>query len=110
MATKKTSDKVEIIENDVTEPDTPKGEVVDGVYTEQVELTNGRSIDVGVIVDQDKLPATYGSLLAEGNAPALVVAQCTTRTRRMLDLAGATLQDLNEVVSPVIQRAHDAAE
>lgn len=86
-------------------------ELKDGIYTEEgVELANGRKVDVGVIVDRKKLPATYGSLLAEGNGPALVIASLTVQTRRMIDMAGATLEDLEEVLADVIDRSRDAAE
>lgn len=86
----------------------PKGEVKDGVYVEEnVELKNGVKVTIEVILDSEDLPSTFGSLLAEGNGPALAIAQCTTRTRRVLDLAGATMGDLKGAVGEVVQRAQD---
>lgn len=86
-------------------------EFKDGIYTEHgVELANGNKIDVSAIVDRKLLPATYGSLLAEGNGPALTIATLTTHTRRMLDLAGATFEDLEEVLPQVIERSREAAD
>lgn len=109
--TPKSVDQVEIVENDTTTPTAPKGEIKDGVYTEKdVELSNGAKIEVGVIVDQNRLPATYGSLLAEGNGPALTIATMTTQTRRVLDLMGATMEDLQGALPAVIERARDAAD
>lgn len=119
MSAKKTTnkavDQVEVVERTdeelAAEENAPKGEIKDGVYTEKgVELTNGTKIEVGVIVDQKKLPATYGSLLAEGNGPALTIATLTTKTRRILDLSGATMEDLEEVLPAVIERGRDAAD
>lgn len=117
MATKKsstntTNDEVEVIAHDVdndTREDTPKGEVKDGIYVEEdVELGNGNKIEVEVITDYEKLPATYGSLLSEGNGPAMIIASVTSKTRRIMDLTGATQRDLNEVISPVVARSRDA--
>ena len=109
--TPKSVDQVEIVENDTTTPAAPKGEIKDGVYTEKgVELTNGNKIDVSVIVDRKRLPATYGSLLAEGNGPALTIATLTTYTRRMVDMSGATFEDLELVLPQVIERSREAAD
>ena len=90
--------------------DTLTGELVDGIYTEKVELSNGTKVDVEVITDPKKLPATYYNLLAEGNTVAMVIAALTTKTRRLLDFSGAILEDLEDIISPVIDRARDAAE
>lgn len=112
MTTKKktTGSKVEIVENtdeQVNKP-TPDGTIVDGIYTERnVELTNGIAIDVEVIVDRMKLPATFGKLMSEGNTPAIIIAQLTAKTRTMLDMFGATLEDVTDVLPPVIQRASE---
>ena len=117
----KTNAEVEVIEKDVNttppeELDTGQveakaPELKDGVYTEYgVELSNGVHIDVGVVVDADQLPATVSSLMAEGNTEALVVAQLTAGTRRMMDFAGATRKDLREVFPPVIERSRAAAD
>ena len=82
----------------------------DGIYTEYgVKLSNGMAVDVEVITDRRKLPASWGSLVAEGNAPALVMASMTVKTRRTLDLSGATLEDVETVLADVISRAQDAA-
>lgn len=113
MTARKTPEKAEIVERTPEEmaAEATKGEIKDGVYTEKgVELSNGSKIDVGVIVDQRKLPATYGSPLAEGNGPALTIATLTTQTRRILDLYGATMEDLEAVLPQVIERARDAAD
>lgn len=94
-----------------TEPETPTGVVKDGVYTEKnVKLQNGSYMDVEVIVDVNKLPATYGMLVSEGNGAALTIAMLTVRTRRLLDLLGATMGDLNETLPPVIERARAAGD
>lgn len=88
----------------------PVGAIKDGVYVEEnVELTNGAKIPVEVIIDNDELPATFASLVAEGNAAALNIAMMTVRTRRVLDMAGATNRDLREVLGPVIERARKTA-
>lgn len=90
---------------------TPAGELVDGIYTEDnVTLTNGRVISVEVITDKKKLPATFGNLLAEGNSIAMTIAMLTTKTRRILDYSGATVEDIESVLAPVIDRARDAAD
>ncbi|WP_269150167.1 hypothetical protein [Corynebacterium glucuronolyticum] len=34
----------------------------------------------------------------------------TTKTRRLLDFSGAILEDIEDIISPVIDRARDAAE
>ena len=114
------ADEVEIVERSQEEMAAENGEkgqeakapeLKDGVYTEYgVELSNGVHIDVGVVVDADQLPATVSSLMAEGNTEALVVAQMTAGTRRMMDFAGATRKDLREVFPPVIERARAAAD
>lgn len=89
----------------------PVGTITDGIYTEEnVELSNGTRIPVEVIVDNDLLPATFASLVAEGNASALNIAMMTVRTRRVLDMAGAINKDLREVLGPVIERARKAAD
>jgi len=113
MATAKKSDKtsteVEVAES--TAQELPKVELKDGIYIERdVELANGRKIEVEVIVDRKKLPATYGSLLAEGNGPALTIATLTSRTRQILDWTGATLEDLEDVLPDVITRSREAAD
>ena len=91
-----------------TTADAPKGKLADGIYTEQdVELRNGRKVPIEVIVDDKKLPATYGSLLAEGNGPALTIAALTTKTRRILDFTGATMEDLDGAVAEVIMRGRE---
>lgn len=111
-ATKKTSDEIEVIENtNSTSQDKPVGEISDGIYTERdVELLNGVKFDVSVIIEKSKLPATLNSLLAEGNMGAVLVAQLTSRTRYYLDLLGATQEDLEKTIGPVISRAHAAKE
>lgn len=82
-----------------------------GVYTEYgVELTNGAKVDVEVIVDKRNLPASYGLLLSEGNGPAIIMATLTTRTRRFLDWAGATLDDIEDVLPGVIKRGQEFSE
>lgn len=93
-----------------TTKDEAKGVIKDGLYIEEnVELHNGNKVTIEVITDRDDLPSTFGSLLAEGNAPALAIAQCSTRTRRVLDLSGATMRDLREAVGDVVRRAQLAA-
>lgn len=82
-----------------------------GVYTEYgVELTNGAKVDVEVIVDKRNLPASYGTLLAEGNGPAIIMATLTTKTRRVLDWSGATLADIEDVLPAVVSRGQEFSE
>lgn len=84
--------------------------LVDGVYTEhEVKIGNGTTLPVSVITDPRKLPASWGSLVAEGNGPALIMASLTANTRRMLDMAGATLDDVDNVLSEVVKRAQEAS-
>lgn len=84
---------------------------IDGVYTEYgVELRNGMKLDVEVITDRDELPASFGNLLSDGNGPAMVMAMLTVKTRRLLDLYGATMKDVKVTLPPVIERAREAAE
>ncbi|MDK8889845.1 hypothetical protein QQA05_00250 [Corynebacterium macclintockiae] len=115
MATKKTTSvaKTSNTEVDVVDGNGEKREPVfaDGIYTEYgVELTNGAKVDVEVIVDKRKLPASYGLLLSEGNGPAIIMATLTTRTRRFLDWAGATLDDIEDVLPGVISRGQEFSE
>lgn len=84
--------------------------IVDGIYKENVEIHNGETIPVEVIVDADLLPATFGSLVSEGNAAALVIAQLTVTTRRYLDLLGANQKDLKGVIGETVKRAREAAK
>ncbi|MGC2865986.1 hypothetical protein ACMG4H_14145 [Corynebacterium glutamicum] len=126
MAEKKNiKDVANVVENEVAES---QGEVAtietggkgvakrepsleNGVYTEyDVQLVNGVKIPVSVIVDEMKLPATFGSLISEGNGAAMVIAQLTAGTRRIIDLAGATMEDINATFPEIIQRARDAAD
>lgn len=125
MAEKKNiKDVAHVVENEVAEPqgevatieaggkDVAKREPVlkDGVYTEyDVELVNGVKIPVSVIVDEMKLPATFGYLISEGNGAAMVIAQLTAGTRRIIDLAGATMEDINATFPEIIQRGREAA-
>lgn len=110
MATAKANTKtadVEIIDKEAKKEPT----FADGIYTEYgVELDNGAKVDVEVIVDKRKLPASYGSLLAEGNGAAIVMATLTTRTRRVLDWAGATLADIDGALPGVISRGQEFSE
>lgn len=127
MAEKKNSkDVAHVVENEI--PESPQDEVItieaegktaakrepalkNGVYTEyDVELVNGVKIPVSVIVDEMKLPATFGSLISEGNGAAMVIAQLTAGTRRIIDLAGATMEDINATFPEIIQRGRDAAD
>lgn len=109
--TRTTKTSAEVVTRDTTEEATkPTGILKDGIYTEEVTLTNGVPMPCEVIVDMKKLPATYGMLISEGNAAALTIAALTARTRRMLDLLGATMEDLNEVLPAVIARAREASE
>lgn len=115
MATKKTTSvaKTTNTEVDVVDSSGEKKDPVfaDGIYTEYgVELGNGVEVDVEVIVDKRKLPASYGLLLSEGNGPAIVMATLTTRTRRFLDWAGATLDDIEEVLPDVVRRSREFSE
>ncbi|CAM2804105.1 hypothetical protein COJE103337_03875 [Corynebacterium jeikeium] len=115
MATKKTTSvaKTTNADVDVVDGNGEKREPVfaDGIYTEYgVELGNGAEVDIEVIVDKRKLPASYGLLLAEGNGPAIIMATLTTRTRRFLDWAGATLDDIEDVLPGVISRGQEFSE
>lgn len=114
-AKKNTNAEVEVIKQDTAPQEAPKEvqepTLKDGIYTEYgVKLTNGNAVEVGVIVDRKRLPATYGSLLAEGNGPALTIATLTSRTRQLLDWTGATFEDLEDVLPDVINRAREAAD
>lgn len=127
MSAKKNSKEVaHVVENNI--PDAPQDEVItitkdeegtekkepvlkDGVYTEYgVELVNGVKIPVSVIVNEKDLPATFGSLVSEGNGAALIIAQLTAGTRRMIDLAGATMADIGETFPAVIMRGREAVD
>ncbi|MGJ4099729.1 hypothetical protein [Corynebacterium macclintockiae] len=115
MATKKTTSvaKTTNADVDVVDGNGEKREPVfaDGIYTEYgVELGNGAEVDIEVIVDRRKLPASYGLLLAEGNGPAIIMATLTTRTRRFLDWAGATLDDIEDVLPDVVRRSQEFSE
>ncbi len=115
MATKKTTSvaKTTNADVDVVDGSGEKREPVfaEGIYTEYgVELGNGATVDIEVIVDKRKLPASYGLLLAEGNGPAIIMATLTTRTRRFLDWAGATLDDIEDVLPGVISRGQEFSE
>ena len=115
MATKKTTSvaKTTNEEVDVVDGSGEKKDPVfaDGIYTEYgVELGNGAEVDIEVIVDKRKLPASYGLLLSEGNGPAIVMANLTTRTRRFLDWAGATLADIENVLPDVVRRSREFSE
>ncbi|WP_141739625.1 hypothetical protein ACEN2D_02190 [Corynebacterium auriscanis] len=105
------SNDVEIVEKNDAKETTKSPTFVGGVYTEHdVELTNGAKVDVEVIVDKRQLPATYGSLLSEANGPAIIMATLTARTRRILDWAGATLADIEDVLPGVINRGQEFSE
>lgn len=100
------ADDVEVLDADKT---TEKSAIVDGIYTEEVTLTNGVSLRVEVIVDKDQLPASMASLMFEGNLEGMILAQVTPITRKLLDMTGATRKDLHEVISPVVQRGSELA-
>lgn len=109
MATAKANTKntVEIVDKEEKKDPT----FSNGIYTEYgVSLANGATVDIEVIVDKTKLPASYGLLLAEGNGPAIIMATLTTRTRRVLDWAGATLADIEGVLPGVINRGQEFSE
>lgn len=99
-------DDVEVLDADKT---AEKPAIVDGIYTEEVTLTNGVSLKVEVIVDKDQLPASMASLMFEGNLEGMIMAQVTPITRKLLDMTGATRKDLHEVISPVVQRGSELA-
>ena len=106
-ANTKAANDVEVVEK----ADNKKPSFADGIYTEYgIELDNGAKVDVEVIVDKCKLPASYGSLLSEGNGPAIIMATLTARTRRVLDWAGATLADIEDVLPAVISRGQEFSE
>lgn len=106
-----TASNVEIVDKEATPDVEVRSDHADGIYVEHdVELRNGATLDIEVITDRDQLPASFGTLMAEGNGPALIMAMLTVKSRRMLDLYGATLADVNHVISPVIDRARKAAE
>ena len=107
--TRKTTTKADDVE--VLDADTAseKPAIVDGIYTEEVTLTNGVSLKIEVIVDKDQLPASMSSLMFEGNLEGMILAQVTPLTRKLLDLTGATRKDLHEVISPVVQRGTELA-
>lgn len=98
------------VNTDTTNNNDDAPAIVDGIYTENVTIHNGETIPVEVIVDADLLPATFGSLVSEGNAAALVIAQLTTTTRRYLDLLGANQKDLKGVIGDVVKRARAMAK
>ena len=106
--TRKTTkaDEVEVVDAEKT---AEKPTIVDGIYTEKVELTNGVKVEVEVIVDKDQLPASMSSLMFEGNLEGMILAQLTPMSRKILDLTGATRKDLHEVISPVVQRGSELA-
>lgn len=107
--TRKTSTKAEEVEVLDADTSAEKPEIVDGIYTEEVTLTNGLSLKIEVIVDKDQLPASMASLMFEGNLEGMILAQVTPLTRKLLDLTGATRKDLHEVISPVVQRGTELA-
>lgn len=100
------ADEVEVVDADKT---AEKPVIVEGIYTEEVTLTNGVSLKIEVIVDKDQLPASMSSLMFEGNLEGMILAQVTPLTRKLLDLTGATRKDLHEVISPVVQRGTELA-
>lgn len=105
--TKKTTDEVEVLD---PAPEV-KGTVENRIYTEKdVELTNGVKVDVSVLLDNDDLPASFASLVAEGNVGGMLIAKLPEKTRKLLDWVGATQRDLREVIAPIIQRADDLPE
>lgn len=120
--TSKDADQVEVVENTDTETtdvapekgapekqEHPAPGIVDGLWVEHgVKLKNGVEVTIEVILDVDDLPASFGNLMAEGNTPAMVIAQCSPRTRRILDFAGATMVDLKGPIREVVERAQDA--
>lgn len=104
---KTTDDEVEVLD---PAPEV-KGTVENRIYTEKdVELTNGVLVDVSVLLDNDDLPASFASLVAEGNVGGMLIAKLTEKTRKLLDWVGATQKDLREVIAPIIQRADDLPE
>lgn len=107
--TRKTTTKAEDVEVLDAENTTEKPAIVDGIYTEEVTLTNGVSLKIEVIVDKDQLPASMSSLMFEGNLEGMILAQVTPITRKLLDLTGATRKDLHDVISPVVQRGSELA-
>lgn len=108
---KKTEIVEGVVENTTTDETPRTPELEKGVYTEfRVELGNGVKVDVSVIVDRDMLPASFSTLVAEGNVEAMIIAQVTDFTRKMLDFAGATRKDLRDVIAPVVERAQEAAD
>lgn len=106
-AVEKKTENVEVESLPITEDQAPKEPTLeDGIYTEYaVELGNGVKVDIEVVFDREELPASYMSLVAEGNMEAALIAQLTPRTRRILDLVGATLKDLKSCVLDVVGRA-----
>lgn len=100
------AEDVEVLDADTT---TEKPTIVDGIYTEEVTLTNGVALKIEVIVDKDQLPASMSSLMFEGNLEGMILAQVTPLTRKLLDLTGATRKDLHEVIAPVVQRGAELA-
>lgn len=107
--TRKATTKAEEVEVLDADNSAEKPAIVDGIYTEEVTLTNGVSLKVEVIVDKDQLPASMASLMFEGNLEGMIMAQVTPITRKLLDMTGATRKDLHEVISPVVQRGSELA-
>lgn len=111
MAQKKTTDQVEVVQNEAAKNAGGDGQISDGIYTErEVELLSGVKLDIEVIVDQDMLPASVSSLAHEGNVEGMLMAQLTAKTRKLLDWTGATRKDLHEVIAPVVQRGTELAD
>lgn len=111
MTQRKTSNKVEVVKNDVSNNSVGDGQITDGIYTErEVELINGVKLDIEVIVDRDMLPASVSSLAHEGNVEGMLMAQLTAKTRKLLDWTGATRKDLHDVIAPVVQRGTELAD
>lgn len=105
--TTKKNDEVEVLDK---APEV-ESKIENGIYTEKgVRLNNGTIVELDVIVDKDMLPASSASLLHEGNMEGMMMAYLTSKSRRILDMVGATRKDLNTVISEVVQRATDAAE
>ncbi|OFN33612.1 hypothetical protein [Corynebacterium sp. HMSC072A04] len=107
--TRKTTTKAEDVEVLDADTSADKPAIVDGIYTEEVTLTNGVALKIEVIVDKDQLPASMSSLMFEGNLEGMILAQVTPLTRKLLDLTGATRKDLHEVIAPVVQRGTELA-
>lgn len=81
----------------------------DDVYAEMVTLANGTDCLIEVITDYKKMPVNTPLYVAEGNALAMVLGSLTVETRRRLDWTGATMADLEETISGVVQRGQEQA-